>query len=164
MNQKKSWWKKEEQRSHELPTKRVSGKAFDSLYGTSSTPDWHGSSGQSDSCLLAKQGYTHPEGLCGGAADPLDQSWTSHQALACFWRCPYWVSSGRNLCALKLLCSWASAQQTETTRLLPNHPRLQTGTLAWTGLMHNPREIKLLSFTLNPLVILGGKNCRAFIT
>lgn len=106
--------------------------------------------------------FPHPEGLCGGAADPLDQSRTSHQALACFWRCPCWVSSGRNLCALELLCS--AAQQTDTTRLLPNHPRLQTGTLAWTGLMHNPREIKLLSFTLNSLVILRGKSCRGFIT
>lgn len=59
MNQKKSRWKKEEQQSQELPTKRVSGKAFAPLYGTSSTPDWHGSSGQFDNHLLAKQGYTH---------------------------------------------------------------------------------------------------------
>lgn len=68
--------------SHQQKGRHI--KHFDPLYSTSSTPGCHGSSGQFDSLPVAKQGYVHPEGLCGCVADPLDQSWMSHQALAFF--------------------------------------------------------------------------------
>lgn len=104
MNQEMSWWKKEEHQSEE-PAKRVSQSIGPSLIEQAPLQAGMEALGSLTAFLLQSRVTYTPKDFVVARLTPWIRAECPTKLWIAFERAPHWVSSGKNLCAPKLLLS-----------------------------------------------------------